>query len=499
MAFAVQFLAADRAEGLELRQFVRRAVDGVVAAANDHGLVGIAVEKTDQHFLTDAGQGDVAPAGTGPVVGDAHPAGAAVVILALAIPGELQAHATVFVAVDFFAGRADHGGDLRAFDAGFGAWWRLPFDVVGNQCGGEAVASAHFTAGRFFFHRGVLAAGVFDAHGAPANVEVFTWVPGQVKRQPRHQACIVAADFGGARIAAQALQAGLGERLAGGVVFVAAGVVVAFVVGALVLQLARLFVLLQVVAWVGEGVIALGLLGTAHLLAVGEAVQRRLGLIATGVGLVHQRFALDHAKTGDMVGLDQLMSALAVLEDRQQAFFGGQALVEVPVEVTGLYAVFTGQVGFGQALGAGAPAAFGGQLFEDLRHAALLENTPVRLQGGAGQLRFDHGAVGGAAKTGLALLETTDQAVHVARRLLALPDGEGGGLIEQLREVGGGRRADQVHGQAIQFAKAFGEFKRDHIEVDVGSRTEGKAHVAQVRHRNSCGQFLGQVFRGLEL
>ncbi|MNZ77798.1 hypothetical protein D3C78_963530 [compost metagenome] len=119
VAFAVQFLAADRAEGLELRQFVRRAVDGVVAAANDHGLVGIAVEKTDQHFLTDAGQGDVAPAGTGPVVGDAHPAGAAVVILALAIPGELQAHATVFVAVDFFAGRADHGGDLRAVDAGF--------------------------------------------------------------------------------------------------------------------------------------------------------------------------------------------------------------------------------------------------------------------------------------------------------------------------------------------------------------------------------------------
>ncbi|MNW04642.1 hypothetical protein D3C71_2007570 [compost metagenome] len=68
-----------------------------------------------------------------------------------------------------------------------------------------------------------------------------------------------------------------------------------------------------------------------------------------------------------------------------------------------------------------------------------------------------------------------------------------------MREVGGGRRADQVHGQAIEFAKAFGEFKRDHIEVDVGSRTEGKAHVAQVRHRNSCGQFLGQVFRGLEL
>ena len=53
---------------------------------------------------------------------------------------------------------------------------------------------------------------------------------------------------------------------------------------------------------------------------------------------------------------------------------------------------------------------------EDLRHRLLLEDPPVGAQPGAGQDRFNRGAVAGAAKAGVAL---ADLAVNVVNRLTA--------------------------------------------------------------------------------
>nr|WP_063914316.1 hypothetical protein [Pseudomonas sp. p21] len=119
----------------------------------------------------------------------------------------------------------------------------------------------------------------------------------------------------------------------------------------------------------------------------------------------------------------------------------------------------------------------------------MLEDAPVRLQAGAGQLRFDNGAVAGAAVAGPALFKAADQAMHVTDRLLLLPDGQHGGVVEQGGEVGIVSEAHQFDFQAIQLADALGQLERHDIKLNgfVGWGTEGKAHIIQVAHAYSCG------------
>ena len=139
------------------------------------------------------------------------------------------------------------------------------------------------------------------------------------------------------------------------------------------------------------------------------------------------------------------MPGFTVLEDRQQTFFGGQALIKRQVQLAGLNAEFTCLMGLGQALGTRAPVAILEQLLEDLRHAALLKDAPVRLQVSAGQFGLDTGAIPGAAKAGLALFELADQAVHVTHGLAALKEGQRGGFVQQGGEIGIGGFTDQFN------------------------------------------------------
>ena len=89
---------------------------GVVDAADDDRLVGIAFQEIDDHLLADARNVDRAPLLAGPGRADAHPAGAVGVVLALAVPVELHFHAAVLVGEDLFAARADHDRRLRVPD-----------------------------------------------------------------------------------------------------------------------------------------------------------------------------------------------------------------------------------------------------------------------------------------------------------------------------------------------------------------------------------------------
>src|SRR5690554_3387894 len=143
----VEAVAAGAAQALEdgsgfmLGQLVGHRVGAVVQAAADKWLVRVAFEEADQHFHADARDGDAAPVVAGPAAGHPQPAAGVGIGPALAVPVELDLDPALFVAVDFFAGRAgDHGG-LLAQHAGFGmaqgwAVWGVPGG------GGEVVAVA---------------------------------------------------------------------------------------------------------------------------------------------------------------------------------------------------------------------------------------------------------------------------------------------------------------------------------------------------------------------
>ncbi len=105
------------------RQRVGRHLLGVVDPAGDDRLVRIAFEKIDDHFLADARDGDHAPVLARPGLRHPHPAGAVLVLLAVAVPVELDFHPAVLVGVDFVARRADDHGGLRTLDEGL---WRNP-------------------------------------------------------------------------------------------------------------------------------------------------------------------------------------------------------------------------------------------------------------------------------------------------------------------------------------------------------------------------------------
>ena len=63
-------------------QLVGRHLGGVVDAAGDDGLVGIAFQEVDDHLLADARQRDPSPVGAGPRVRDPDPAARVLVLLA---------------------------------------------------------------------------------------------------------------------------------------------------------------------------------------------------------------------------------------------------------------------------------------------------------------------------------------------------------------------------------------------------------------------------------
>ncbi|KVV11721.1 hypothetical protein AP060_00179 [Pseudomonas sp. TAD18] len=226
-----------------------------------------------------------------------------------------------------------------------------------------------------------------DAHGAPADVQVFARVVGQVEGFARLQTGVVTLDLGDAGIAAQGVQAGLGEGLARDVALVAAGIIEAFVLAALVFELGAGGDVFLVVARVGKGVVALHLAGGAHLFGVVEAVQRRFRLIAASHGLVQHVagvFGLDSADGADAVGDNQTMAVGAVFEGVEQAFFGRQPGDELKVGFTGLDAVFAGLVVVTEALFDVVQAMGLEHGVEDLRHRLLLEDPPVGTQPGAG-------------------------------------------------------------------------------------------------------------------
>lgn len=165
------------ASGFVFRQFIGRRVEGVVGASADYGLVGVAVKEVDDDFLPDSRDGLLSVSSSyAPALRYAYPAGAVLVVLARAVPGELDFDAALFVGVDFFALRAYDVRDLRARKLRFGGDAGFPVGCGGDEPRGLAVAGAYLRFGGFFFASGVLFAAVFDAYRPPQGVHVFACV-----------------------------------------------------------------------------------------------------------------------------------------------------------------------------------------------------------------------------------------------------------------------------------------------------------------------------------
>src|SRR5262249_41694680 len=93
-----------------------RGAVGVVDAAHDDRLVGVALEEVNDDLLADPWHGDEPGFLPGVQGADADPARAVRVVLPLAVPEELHLHAPVLVGEDLRAGRPhDHRG-LRPLD-----------------------------------------------------------------------------------------------------------------------------------------------------------------------------------------------------------------------------------------------------------------------------------------------------------------------------------------------------------------------------------------------
>src|SRR5271157_4220136 len=87
--------ALDATLGHVRRQRIRGHGGGVVDAAHDERPVDVAIHEIHHHFLADAGNVNGAPLLAGPERGHADPAGALLVVFALAVPMELHLDAAV--------------------------------------------------------------------------------------------------------------------------------------------------------------------------------------------------------------------------------------------------------------------------------------------------------------------------------------------------------------------------------------------------------------------
>src|SRR5262245_12637918 len=94
-------------------EVVGRHLLAVVNPARDDRPVGIAFQELNDHLLPDARDEHPPPAPTGPHLGDAHPAGALLVLLSVPIPVKLDSHSTIFVRRHLLPLLPHHDGGLR--------------------------------------------------------------------------------------------------------------------------------------------------------------------------------------------------------------------------------------------------------------------------------------------------------------------------------------------------------------------------------------------------
>ena len=119
-----QFTASEATQCLLCGQAPRRHVDLVVHAPGDDGHVRVTAQKVHDDFLANAGDVHGTELVARHSCRDAYPARAVLVLVAIAVPRELDFDAAQSVGVDVRFGGvgagADHQGGFRAAGFGFG-------------------------------------------------------------------------------------------------------------------------------------------------------------------------------------------------------------------------------------------------------------------------------------------------------------------------------------------------------------------------------------------
>ncbi len=115
------------------RQGIRRRVVGVRRATDDDRLVGVAFEKTDEHLLSDAGQGPEAEARAGPSLAYPDPARALLVARRRAIPEEASPNAAMLIGEQLFARGAGDDRTLQTVHGGPRCAARRAIGLVGEH------------------------------------------------------------------------------------------------------------------------------------------------------------------------------------------------------------------------------------------------------------------------------------------------------------------------------------------------------------------------------
>src|SRR5690554_4112841 len=402
-------------------QRVRRCIGGVVGSSGNDRLVRVAVQEGNDHFVANSWQGHKAVLATGPALSHAQPGAGVFVISGVTIPRKSYFHPTILIAVDFFPFRAGHDGHLGAVHHGFVvAHWPPRFV---RRDGGEVVVVAGGFAATFFFQGLELFAGVGDGREQPFPVQGLAVVVLQFHFGAGGEIRAVAFAVGHGGVVPERIQSVLGERLAAGIGFVAAGVVVVLVVFPVVNTASTMF-MHKGVGGVLEGVVLHGHGGGFDPFFVGELEHAGLLCAATGFGVAGNRLQLRGVAV--VVGKNQcrLFFAIhaAVLVAVVPAFFGGQAFQELQVGFPVLDAVFP----FFRGAFEVKDGVDDAPLFEQGAHDGVcglgLEDAAVVHQAQSPQGWLDDHFVAGAAVAGVA----TDKLVHhtgeAAQGLAVLPN-----------------------------------------------------------------------------
>src|SRR5690554_5801621 len=232
--------------------------------------------------------------------------------------------------MDLFTLGAGDDGHLRAVHHGF-VFAQGPPGFIGRN-GSEVVVVTGGFAATLFFHRLGLFAGVGDGGQQPFPVQALAVVVLQVHFGAGGEVRAVTFALGQGGVVSQGVQSGLGEGLATGVGFVAAGVVVVLVIFT-VTYLTCTVLVHQGVGGVLEGVVLHGHGGGFDAFFVSKTEHAGLFAAASGLGVAGDR--IQFRGVAVVVGDDQgrLFFAIhaAVLIAVMPAFFGGQALKELQV------------------------------------------------------------------------------------------------------------------------------------------------------------------------
>lgn len=431
------------------RQTARRTIVLVVGASHDDGLVRVAVEEVDYHFLAHARDGEVAKPGPGPCLRHPYPAGAVFVSRTIAVPVKTYPHTTMLIAEDFLARRAGNNGALRAVNGRFGQGGGAPCPVSRDDVQAVTERGA-FTPVAML--RLWLLTFQHTAGYLPLPVECEGRVAGEGEPFSGPQFRGVARAGSGFCIMPEAFSQVAGKVLTVLLVLETSRIIEDFILGSLTVQVCGMVAEVTGPSGCFEGVILIFHRGRAYLCPVVELTDAFRGHFA-GIRVKGQ--GAEGGNPGDVIAEHQFLVGAGRVEPvkEENAFFGPQAGQEGEVSFAVLYTELPRRVGFIKGRYPVGDAVFGEQGGGNGPDILLLKDAEVLTQATAPERRRNSQAVVHLPVVVFPGFHSGDDAVEIAQWGVTLPEGQRGVFLE---ETDGGE-AGPVAGNIDSEQKGRGE------------------------------------------